>query len=93
MSDVIPQMTGPHFFVSADGEIYGENTPENQAIVRRIQACVLACDGISTEELEDGIIADLRKALDLAAPLLEQRQGWLDQVAPLLKEIRTAKTA
>ncbi len=53
----------PHFVISSEGEILGEDSPENQEIVRRVVACVNACDGITTEELESGIIADMRKVI------------------------------
>jgi hypothetical protein len=65
--------TCPNFVLSADGEIYGEGTSENQEIVRRIHACVQACEGISTDELENGIVLDMWRALAAAAPLLESR--------------------
>ncbi|QDT36461.1 hypothetical protein [Stratiformator vulcanicus] len=58
--------------ITPDGEIYGEDSSANQEIVRRIQACVNACDGITTEELENGIVADMRSVIGQVAPLLEQ---------------------
>lgn len=72
---------GPHFVLSSDGEIYGEDTPANRELVRRIHACVNACEGIATEELENGIIADMRRALDQVVPLLHDRKTVLDQLA------------
>jgi hypothetical protein len=63
-----------HFVVNADGEICGEDLASNREIVRRIQACVNACEGLSTEELERGIIADMRRVLTDVVPLL-QKQG------------------
>ncbi len=75
----------PHFVISSEGEILGEDTPENQVLVRRVVACVNACDGITTEELEEGIIADMRKVIAQAAPLLQERS----QMTELLqREIR-----
>ncbi len=66
-------VNSPHFVISSEGELMGEDTPENQELVRRVVACVNACDGISTEELEEGIIGDMRKVISQAAPLLQER--------------------
>jgi len=75
----------PHFVISSEGEILGEDTPENQELARRVVACVNACDGITTEELESGIIADMRKVISQTAPLLQERS----QMTELLRrEIR-----
>lgn len=63
----------PHFLVTAEGEIHGEDTPQNRDIVRRIHACVQACEGISTEELERGIVQDMQRVLAQVVPLLELR--------------------
>jgi len=63
----------PQFIVSMEGEIYGEDTPENRELVRRIHACVAACEGISTEELENGIVKDMRRVIADVIPLLEDR--------------------
>jgi len=75
----------PHFVISSEGEILGEDTPENQELVRRVVACVNACEGITTDELESGIIDDMRKVISQAAPLLQERS----QMTELLqREIR-----
>ncbi len=60
----------PQFVISMQGEIFGEDTEENREIVRRIHACVNACEGIPTEELEAGIIRDMRSAIKNVIPLL-----------------------
>lgn len=72
MSESTARLNGPHFVVTADA-IHGEDTPENREIVRRIHACVNACDGISTEELERGIITDMRRVIQQVVPVLQQR--------------------
>jgi len=77
MSENGHRLDGPHFTVSAAGDIYGDNTPENQDIVRRIHACVNACEGISTEELEHGIIGDMAQAISQIVPLLEAEKPSL----------------
>jgi len=71
MTDQGHPLSGPHFVVSTDGELHGEDTAENREIARRIRACVNACEGISTEELEQGIIQDMRSALANVMPLLQ----------------------
>lgn len=63
----------PHFVLSCEGELHGEDTPENREIVRRIHACVSACEGISTEELERGIVQDMRQVIGQVVPLLQDR--------------------
>jgi hypothetical protein len=70
MSEPDPQRT-PHFLLTTEGELHGEDTLENREIVRRIHACVNACEGISTEELEKDIIADMRRVLAQVVPVLE----------------------
>ena len=83
-------MQPPHFVISSEGEILGEDTPENQELVRRMVACVNACDGITTEELENGIISDMRRVIAQTAPLLEERS----QMTELLqREIRAEMQA
>lgn len=68
----------PRFVLATDGELYGRDTPENRDLVRRIQACVAACEGISTEELERGVVADMRRVLADVLPLLRTSQGRAD---------------
>ncbi|GAB4147787.1 MAG: hypothetical protein Tsb009_21150 [Planctomycetaceae bacterium] len=68
------ELKGPHFVVSTEGEILGEDTASNREIVRRIHACVNACEGISTEELESGIIADMRRVIAELVPVLQNQQ-------------------
>ena len=69
-----PKSNLPQFIVTTEGEILGEDTPSNRDIVRRIHACVDACDQIPTEELEKGIIQDLCKVMGQVVPLLEQQK-------------------
>ncbi len=73
MRDDVHSLRGPHFVLTPDGSLHGEDIPENREIVRRIHACVDACDGITTEELEKGIIQDMRRALAQVVPTLEER--------------------
>ena len=69
----------PHFMLTMEGELHGIDNPENREIVRRIHACVAACEGISTAELERGIIQDMRRVLQDVVPILEQLRSPRDQ--------------
>lgn len=64
----------PMFILGVDGELHGIDTPGNRELVRRIQACVQACEGISTGELERGIVQDMQRVISQVAPLLEARR-------------------
>ena len=73
----------PHFVISTeDGAIHGEDTPDNQEIVRRIHACVTACEGLSTEELERGILQDMQRVLAEVVPVLQDRIPSQQQAQP-----------
>ena len=63
----------PHFILTHEGDLLGQDTLETREIVRRIHACVTACEGISTEELEQGIVADMRRVIAEVAPVLRER--------------------
>ncbi len=65
----------PEFILSHEGELHGIDTPEHRELVRRITACVHACDGISTAELEAGIIADMRRVIAEVLPVLQAQQA------------------
>lgn len=70
-ADSQPELT--KLVITPNGEIHGADTPENRELARRVHACVNACEGISTEELEANIIADMRRVLAGVVPLLEER--------------------
>ena len=44
-----------------------------------IHACVNACEGISTEELEQGIVKDMRRVLAEVAPILYEKSAKAPQ--------------
>lgn len=68
--------------ITADGDLHGPDTPENRELARRIRACINACAGLSTEELEQGLIADLCRVLGQVAPLLQRPpQGVTERAA------------
>jgi hypothetical protein len=79
MSESLERRAIPQFLITADGDIHGEDTPANRELVRRIYACVNACEGISTEELERGLIADMRRVIGQVAPLLAEKKADLEQ--------------
>ncbi len=79
MSDNSHHLSGPHFVVSVDGNIHGEDTQENRDIVRRIHACVNACEEISTEELEKGIVQEMQRVIAQVAPLLVDKKTTIEQ--------------
>ena len=82
MSDISHSPKAPHFIVSTEGEILGHETAENREIVRRIHACMNACEGISTEELEKGIIQDMQRVLAGVVPLLQEKNAQLPVSQP-----------
>ncbi len=82
-----PHTPPPHFILTMEGELRGEDTQENRDIVRRIHACVNACEGITTEELEKGIVEDMRRVLSDVVPILQrkpQTQSFQDANRALL---------
>ena len=64
-----PLLPRPHFLppvrgLEAIGEGEGLTVPLfSPALMRRIQACVAACEGFSTEQLEAGIIQEMQRTL------------------------------
>ncbi|MEZ6046222.1 MAG: hypothetical protein R3C11_11775 [Planctomycetaceae bacterium] len=84
MSSEAQKTAQPQFVVTMDGDIHGEDTPENRDIVRRIHACWNACDGIPTDELENGIIQDMRNVISTMIPVLNQ----VNQPAPAASPIK-----
>ena len=60
----------PMFLVTAEGEMLGEDSPANREIVRRIRACVNACEGLTTADLENGIVSQMVRLVSDLTPLL-----------------------
>src|SRR5690606_26960139 len=65
--------------VTAEGDVLAEDTPENRDLARRLLACVNACAGISTDDLENGVVADMRRVIENVAPLLRDKRGELER--------------
>lgn len=61
------------FVITPDGELFGRDSDAGRELARRIHACFIACEGIATEELERGIIADMRRVIAGVQPLLQDR--------------------
>ncbi len=82
-SDALPPLLRGQVIVTLNGDIHGEDTAESRELSRRIKVCINACDGISTEELEQGIVHDMCRVLTQVAPLLEAkvRGGKSDEKA------------
>lgn len=70
-TDAVPLLSVGQVVVTPAGEILGSDTEESRELARRVKACINACDGISTAELEQGIIADMCRVLGQVVPLLE----------------------
>ncbi|MCH8828913.1 MAG: hypothetical protein IID45_04975 [Planctomycetes bacterium] len=85
MSVIGHELKGPHFIVTSDGSLHGEDSDENRDIAQRIHACVNACDGITTEELESGVIQDMRRIIGQVIPLLQSQQPATQQKSPRRK--------
>jgi hypothetical protein len=74
MLEPLPSMTDPeHLILTSSGDILGMDTPRNREQARRIKACLAACEGIATEELERGLIADMARVLTQVVPMLEAK--------------------
>lgn len=69
----LPSIMPGQIVVTPEGEILGLDTPESRELARRITACINACEGISTEELERGIVHDMCRVLQQVAPILDDR--------------------
>lgn len=61
------------------GEIRGIDTPENRELARRLRACVNACAGIPTDDLERGIVQDMRRVIADIVPLLQGQRNALQE--------------
>ena len=62
--------TTPQFIVTAEGDLLGEDTLENRETVRRISACVAACEGLTTADLEAGIVNRMTTLVAELTPIL-----------------------
>jgi hypothetical protein len=77
MNEPTKPMDPPHFSVKPQPSLHQQfsemPTPAQDAqMLRRIQACVDACDGISTEELEEGVVKDMQRVLREVAPIIAE---------------------
>ncbi len=70
-TDAVANLFSGHVIVTPAGEILGADSVESRELARRVKACINACEGISTEELEQGIVHDMCRVLGQVAPLLQ----------------------
>ncbi len=61
------------FVITPDGELFGHDNDEARSLVKRIHASFVACEGLSIEELEKGIVADMRRVIEQVHPILKER--------------------
>ena len=71
--DQLDPQSETRFIITTDGDILGQYTDENREMIRRFHACLNACEGISTEDLEQGIIQDMCRIMSEVAPILETK--------------------
>lgn len=74
VNDASDRTTTPEFVVTADGDLLGEDSASNRELVRRIKACVNACDGLTTADLEAGIVRQMTTLVAELTPLLSRPQ-------------------
>jgi len=67
-----PPSKVPQITVTGAGEIFAADTAENRELARRVTACVNACAGFTTDDLEAGILEDIRRVIEQLAPLASQ---------------------
>lgn len=67
----------PAFIVTSEGELLGEDTAENRELVRRIRACVNACEGLTTADLEQGIVSQMTTLVSQLAPIIARERSQL----------------
>ena len=73
----------PATSTSCDGEAEFQSPCFDAEDIRRIEACVLACEGITTDDLESGIIRRMQEALVSVVPLLEEAKQMRLELATL----------
>lgn len=54
--------------VTGGGDVFGADSAANRNLARRVRACVNACEGLSTEDLELGIVGQMRQIIQTLAP-------------------------
>ncbi len=77
MNEPTKPLDPPHFSVTSHAQPAQQSgempsADQDAQMLRRIQACVDACDGISTEELEEGVVQDMQRVLRDVAPIIAE---------------------
>ncbi|TWU12363.1 hypothetical protein CA54_11870 [Symmachiella macrocystis] len=76
MNESTQPLVSPHFALGDTPQPPQVDAQPTQAedaeMLRRIQACVDACEGISTQELEEGVVQDMQRVLREVAPIIAE---------------------
>jgi len=76
MNESTQPLVSPHFTLGSTANPSQVDEQPVQAqdaeMLRRIQACVDACEGISTQELEEGVVQDMQRVLREVAPIIAE---------------------
>ncbi len=89
MNQPTKPMDAPHFSVNSQSQPELTELPtaaEDAQMLRRIQACVDACEGISTQELEEGVVQDMQRVLREVAPIIAEWSREQQNPAPAASE-------
>jgi hypothetical protein len=99
MNDATNPLDSPHFTLPPTGPASQMQQPgsemqasedavtsDDAAKLRRIQACVDACDGISTQELEEGVVQDMQRVLRDVAPIIAEWSSEQNQQQPQMTQ-------
>jgi hypothetical protein len=91
-----PAGQNPYYVAEIDGQDVGRfaTREQHEANARRLVAAVNACRGLSTEALEQGVVAELLEALQAQQmaeydPEASRRKGYFDRA----RELRCAALA
>lgn len=71
MNHIAKPLEAPHFRLSSS-EAEPPTEQQDAENLRRIRACVNACETISTEDLEQGVVQDMQRVLQQVAPIVEE---------------------
>jgi hypothetical protein len=69
MTQSLPSAQASQITVTIRGDVFGPDTPENRNLARRVRACVNACEGLATEDLEQGVVQQMRQIIRQLAPV------------------------
>jgi hypothetical protein len=76
-----PTHLSAQLIITASGDLLGDDTPENRELARRVKACINACHGLTTEELERGVVQELCQTIRELEPLLKSLRSSSERAA------------